>query len=287
MQEQLICHYTKREVAMEKILVTKQLRLGQIGQTNDPRESKPWEIPIPFTSGLQGKEREKEEELVKETISEIRRVMKEEWKVLCFTSEKQPLNSEKWPLNLEINCLLEGIEEYYFNHCYTHPRMWAQYAENHTGVCLIFDKNKLDQSINDELGQRCKLYQGLVQYDKIHSGEVITPLPRTLIEDIGKFGTTNSARKYLLDWYKFFFLRKHPDWETEVEYRWPAHSEKSAPEFVSITNSILMVLVGVDFPQNSESDLINLCKDLQIPAKRFVWKNGMPVLDHFIKIYEP
>ena len=40
-----VCHYTSKETAMEHILESKKIRLGRLGLTNDPRESKPWMVP--------------------------------------------------------------------------------------------------------------------------------------------------------------------------------------------------------------------------------------------------
>lgn len=40
-----VCHYTSREIAVEHILESKRIRLGRLGLTNDPRESKRWRVP--------------------------------------------------------------------------------------------------------------------------------------------------------------------------------------------------------------------------------------------------
>ena len=213
----------------------------------------------------------KEDRLVDDTISEVKRIMKEEWKVMCFSLEN--------PINEAINDPLLQVENFYFNHGFAHPRMWAQYAESHKGVCLIFNQIKLDHNIQQELSNRCRIFQGTVQYDKIHSGIVIPPLPRNLIEDINKYGPTDAARKYLYDNYKWYFLRKHPDWESEVEYRWLIHSEEITPEFVSITGAIEAVLVGADFPIVYEPSLRTLCRDLHVPAGRINWEDGIPIVD--------
>jgi hypothetical protein len=41
-----LCHYTRRETALEKILFNKLIRIGKLGLTNDPKETKARSIQI-------------------------------------------------------------------------------------------------------------------------------------------------------------------------------------------------------------------------------------------------
>ena len=101
-------------------------------------------------------------------------------------------------------------------------------------------------------------------------------MPRNLREDIDKNGVTFAVRRYLWDTYRWYFLRKQPDWKDEAEYRWLLHSEDVKPEFVSIEDAIQCVIVGMDFPKAKETELIPLCRELRIPAERVTWIDGMP-----------
>jgi hypothetical protein len=203
--------------------------------------------------------------------------MKEEWKVLCFTLEHSIPDGIDDPL--------EQLQGYYFNHGYAHPSMWAHYAENHQGVCLWFDGNKLDENLNKGLGKRCKILKGKVRYNIAPGALVIPPLPRTIFEDVQALGAKNAARKYVFDHYEQFFLRKHSDWESEVEFRWLVHSRKRAPEYVSIYGAIKGVLVGADFPDTEKALLSALCKRLEISAGQITWENGVPTVS-FDSIYK-
>ena len=42
------------------------------------------------------------------------------------------------------------------------PRMWAQYGENHKGVCFIFDKAKLIKKITKELNNHYFIKHGKI-----------------------------------------------------------------------------------------------------------------------------
>lgn len=266
-----IFHYTKIETALEKILLNKKLRLGQIGYTNDPRESKRWNIPKPYWLNPDGIDQINNALVAKVLDKEVHKVMKEEWKVLCFTMDH--------PTPTETEDPMEQAHNYFFNRGYAHPRMWAQYAENHKGVCLWFDGNMLDENLNRALGKRCKIFQGCVHYNIKPGALVIPPLPRTIFDDIQKLGQKDAARKYVFDYYEQFFLRKHSDWESEAEYRWLVHSKKCTPEFVSIEGAIQGVLVGADFPEVYEPSLRTLCEHLKIPAGRIKWENGVSTVD--------
>lgn len=266
-------HYTKSDTALEIILPSKKLRLGQLGFTNDPRESKPWNI-LKLNPNREYKNANPVD--VSKVLDEmIPRVMKEEWKVLCFTAEVVP----RW-----INEPLEKFR--YRTHGYAHPRMWAQYAENHRGVCLWFDGNKINDNINRELSGRCKIFHGKVDYDVPPGAFVLSPFPQSIFEDVEELGGENAARKYVFDNYEYFFLRKHLDWESEAEYRWLIHSNKPEPEFVSIVDAIKGILIGIDFPDTRKPLLIELCKELKISAGDITYQNGMPVAN-LNSIYMP
>lgn len=116
-------HYTSREVLLEYILPSEKIKMSQFGLTNDPRESKKWSFTIVFPGivyPLNSNE-------VNSIIDKANLLVKEYCKVICFTRDDP--NIEK---------LHHGHKIY--GRGYAHPRMWAQYAKRHTGVCIVFDK---------------------------------------------------------------------------------------------------------------------------------------------------
>ena len=48
-----VCHYTRADVALEKILLEERLKIGQLRYTNDPKESR---TKKPFTSDVESKD---------------------------------------------------------------------------------------------------------------------------------------------------------------------------------------------------------------------------------------
>lgn len=269
-----IFHYTKCKTALENILVEKRLRLSRLGKTNDPRESQLWNIPTPYWIGVQNDHEALLDALTIKAIDEVKRIIKEDWKVLCFTLNRSD-TAETITNPLE--------ETYHFHLCpgYARPQLWAHYAENHQGVCLLFDSDRLDQSLQQKFNGH------KITHDKVEYGTSwLPPFPRDLRNEIESLGLDKAAWNYVVTHEYFFFLRKYLEWSNETEYRWLVHSPGTAEEYVSIEDSIKAVFVGVDFPKVYEPSLVALCKELQIPANKLIWNNGVPET-HFETIYDP
>jgi hypothetical protein len=259
-----VFHYTKRDTALEHILLDKKIRLGQIGLTNDPRESKEWWFPLQSNKALKPKVFL---DLEQKVINSANNIGTKEWKVLCV-SQHHPDH-----LSRQHNPFVQG---------FCRPRMWAHYSDNHKGVCFRFNGLKIDEQIQKELGNKCKVFRGPIVYDDINS---IAPYPINIDKIIAK-GLEEGIREYFFEYYEHFFLTKSKDWETEYEYRWIIHGTSMSPEYISIENCIVGVIVGVDFPEVYEPSLIKLCKDLNIPVGRMVWRNGTPNVN-LESIYKP
>lgn len=257
---QLICHFTKMSTALENILSSKKLRLSPMGRMNDPREAKPWNIPLPLETPLIFQEN-------------VRKVMQEEWKVACFTSPST-IQVTGRDSNRKFPVLIDG---------YFRAQMWAHYAENHRGVCLLFDQDRLNENLKQKSTVECEIYQGDVEYNVIPSHTIFTipPLPK----NTQNLDIHQAAQEYVRNNYKYFFLRKHFVWEYEAEYRWLVHSHEEY-KFVSIEGAILHVLVGPDFHQAYIPSLKELCRELGISAGKLNWNNGVPITE-FGSIYQP
>ena len=260
-----LCHYTKRDTALEKILFNKQLKLGRLGLTNDPKETKSRTISVISDSEKQYS--------IFDIAHRAERVMKEEWRVLCLTKHLRTRKGHS-DRNHYLNFFAPG---------YCRPRMWAQYAENHSGVCLIFDGRRLETEIDSKKGKGYKVFCGAVSY---YNYDSVTSKSIDFF-DIETLGLLNGIRKHYYNFYKHYFLSKYPDWRDESEYRWLIHSpRKKADEFISIKGTLVAVLVGADFSKAYESLLKDLCKNLNVSAGRMCWKNGVPIAQ-FGSIYDP
>lgn len=141
-------HYTTYNTAIEHILDTGLLRFSPLQSVNDPRESLDWlcslkvnsETTLPIDFGLH------------ESINQdINNHLKKNTKILCLSQSATP------PKDVE-NLHLDFYEGY------ARSRMWAQYAGNHTGICLAFDRQELTHLFYSSMSKHGSTYDGEVNY---------------------------------------------------------------------------------------------------------------------------
>lgn len=272
-----VCHYTTKEKATEKILDSKKIRLGQLGFTNDPRESKDWYYLM--TMWDSGSTRQSIQNLGyynSELKKEANRIKRQEWRVLCMACHNNP------NLNFYGGDKKEyDLHEYGFGH----SRMWAQYADNHTGVCLIFDGRKLDENIRGHIKVSCQIFHGLVRYDydKSVAGN---QAERNTHPDLQVENLSHRIRKYMVENYDSFFLYKSEEWKTEHEFRWLIHTEDTSEILIPIESALKAIIAGVDYPEMYELNLKVAGEEINIPVGKITWENGMPWV-YKDKIFKP
>ncbi len=228
-----IYHYTKLNTALKRILPSRKFRLGLLGNTNDPRETKPWDMVTYI-------ENNSDDRIANEVIRvNVPKVMRTECKVACFTSDF-------WT---EVQNDGDRFANIYYGPGYARPRMWAQYAENHKGVCLLFDGYEFDKSLKLTAKTNkwdCEIFQEQVSYD-LMSVINSSPFPDNITwgirDSVSMLGKENTARKFIRTHWHPFFFRKHPDWKTETEYRWLIHSPDNIEKFVPIARAIKKIIV--------------------------------------------
>lgn len=262
-----LCHYTRKDTALEKILYTKKIKLGQLLFTNDPKES----------AGIRGSfavpnSTDPEVSSIAHEVHEIASTIRlEEWKVLCLSRNR----TERGVRSGLLDPLSKG---------YGKPRMWAQYAENHAGICLVFNGKQLAANIRNAFEYRdgITVYHGPVTY---RNYKTISPSPPVTPHNPQRYGE-DEIRHFFHENYEEIFLVKNSDWRGETEYRWLIHGTTKSSEYVSIEGTLKSVLVGMNFPDVYIPTLTQLCRDLKAPAGRVIWHDGVPIA-HMDCIYKP
>ncbi len=249
-----VFHYTKKDVAIERIFFDKRIMLGQLGFTNDPKESK----TRLFLDEQDHKPTDDWLGHYAPIMHEVNDILAKEWKILCVTQNHPDY--------------MGGGDKFRSGDC--RPRMWASYAENHRGICLRFDSMKLNQQIEKELGQNSKIFHGPVVYDDNRAMTV----KRINYLAVEKIGVREGMKTHLLENWEENFLVKSEDWRTEYEYRWLIHNEEDKPEYVSIEGILTGVVLGVDFPKAYLPIVKEFCSELNIPVGRIMWQSGNPIL---------
>jgi hypothetical protein len=245
-------HYTSASTALEYILPNGQIRLSPLSKTNDPRESKKWE----FSYNIQGV-LDKE---IPNISDELKEQIQERSKVVCFSKDDRKL------VNNPIKVLYRG---------YSRPRMWAQYGSNHTGVCFVFGKNELAETIKNRLGDLGDIYEGSVRYREILESLNTFSLDCKTIWELGR---EKYLQYYLKKYYKKLFFEKHQDWRSEFEYRWVLLSKvnTSSYKYIPIHLALKGIVLGADFPEENNSSVLSLNKQYNVPIIKLNWHNGYP-----------
>jgi hypothetical protein len=118
------------------------------------------------------------------------------------------------------------LENYVSQHCYTlcftqnyeplpgycvegsnHPAMWAHYADNSSGVCIVIDKDEFIKANQDIFDKYTHFFEN-VDYQYINA------------PDIEKIDNSPvDAKAFIEANYRQLFFRKHSDWANEDEHR--------------------------------------------------------------------
>lgn len=263
-----VAHYTRLDTALNYILENRKLRIGPLIETNDPKETKMWRFGVgsSYTSKYSPSPKELEE-LASHNI-DFNRILRNGYKVLCVSQDA--------PNAMKID---------FSDRAYCKPRMWAQYAGNHQGVSLIFDKQILHETIESKFG--CEnLYYGAVAYGNFYDVRTAgwdKHMDAFLLsaEDIVKEGLDIALSHHREKFHDVFFFQKNKDWEHEAEYRWIIRGQTNEPEFIPIEDSLCAILLGIDYPVKHLQPIHEYCKETNTFLSRIVWANGMPVVQWF------
>lgn len=245
-------HYTSIEKAF-KILYYKKLRFSPITATNDIFEQKAKLLFNNYDSDTHKK------------ITKIRNYFDDQRnrvRILCFSQDNQEVldNPSDFPEDYRnANVIGRGLAL---------PRMWAQYSANNSGVCFIFNKQKLINSIK---AQGLIFLANKVQYVDNYANE---QLKKEDIQQLYKKIDLEYSNVFLdmirknNDFLNYNFFTKLNDWESENEYRIMTYvCEKDSNTNVEI-DELYKFLEGVVVGQNIADEncviLNKLAKDVKI-----------------------
>lgn len=218
-------HYTSAEIALDSVMTQRQLRLGLLESTNDPRESRARYPNLRLADGVP-------DEAIDSIWQEADRLVRRAAKVACFTLDFELPDSVLDP------SALRG---------YAHPSLWAHYGGGHAGVSLRFSRGALADRIGGTLASRGQLFDGAVDYTPEPFGDLdVTGLD---VEQVEEFGLDAIVVRYIERHHRELFFRKHSDWSSEQEYRWVLVEPEPVAVHVDITDCLTGIVLGDAFPQ--------------------------------------
>lgn len=126
-----IYHFTKLNIAIEKIIPNMALKFNSIRKTNDPREYYAWSFIGENEDGASEKD-------YANSVFKAKS-LRENCKILCFNKEKAG---------------------------YKNLMIWAHYGDNHRGVCLEINEEKFLETNKDLFDKQKYFFYDKIRYKK-------------------------------------------------------------------------------------------------------------------------
>lgn len=265
---QYLYHYTSSTTAVDHILKSGLLRFGNYTRTNDPKETKTWQFSFGTNTN-----RDLGAYKMTEESAWLSSRLKSRARLLCFCMDSAPLS---------------GIHMTdIFRRGFCKPRMWAQYASNHTGVCLVFDRELLSAAIEKQVAKSHLVLSGAVEYvDRGIASDLFKDQQYMInVDFLEEVGRDHYPRHHLETHHRRLFFEKMMDWRDESEWRFIAFANSDQDLFVAYGSS----LVGIMFGEDTPIDVIRSI--MGVPGSRrymgLKWKNCSPWYDYGNLLYTP
>jgi len=271
--DDILFHYTSSHTAINHILKDKCIRFTPFGQLKDPRESKPWSFGL-LRSGP------KDHAIMhKEVNTVFNDFIKKKCKILCLCSKS---NEE---INIEGN-LIPVFRKADYTAGFTKSRMWAQYADDHKGVCLAFSRASLNSELEVSYPNH-KIYSGLMEYQYY----LISFVKAKKVDFISliRSGGKEIVKDHIQSYHHEYFFLKLKDYERENEYRFVLVSDNDDYAYLPIESSLKAIILGIDFPKRNYKDIVELANSFNRKLELWVldWQEGRPQLFHLCEKYKP
>lgn len=271
--DQFVYHYTSLSPLLEHILPNRELRMSPFSQVNDPKESKEKSVGIVYIGEEAATFASKKASFKYDsrTRKKANILLNNYCKVICFSSDN-------------INVLDYDNYRRAFYRGYSRPRMWAQYGDNHKGVCLVFDKEILSKQIHKAFGVKNAILENHVEYsDDLSIVNEALSLRYDLIVEESNL-QEYLFKKHFHEYEKELFFYKALDWRDEVEFRWVLISTKQGYQYFSFGDALKAICIGVDCNQVYINALIPFCEKYKVQLLGISWDNGMPQVQRLINV---
>lgn len=104
----------------------------------------------------------------------------------------------------------------YSDRGFSKPRMWAQYANNHKGVCLVFNKELLINKVKNQFAN-CFFKCENIRYDNQLQRVIDAYSLKT--SELNKKSIEDVVIDKVQDYWDIYYFTKHIDWISENEFR--------------------------------------------------------------------
>ena len=256
--DSLLYHYTTLDSAC-KIINSNSLRLSSLSKTNDPLE---FLNPKLFVFDSEIDRRDKIYKDLKLSLEERKRFVR----FFCFSIDSD------FNKNEDRHC--QTFHNNYFLKGWARNRMWVQYAENHKGVCLVFDKENFIKQFNLQKTDGVEILKPQKINYTNNFEDLENDMTNITSEIIGK---TNFRNFFLDNDRKKYIFQKCEDYRDENEYRFALIDRniknKDDEKYVDFGTSLKAVILGQNFSQKKKLELPQNVSQFQIN-----WECGYPII---------
>lgn len=124
-----------------------------------------------------------------------------------------------------------------------HPRMWAQYADNNKGACVVINEERFMEENEAILRDIFSIIENVSYFPFINTEEI---------------KESANPELFLKENYMKLFFRKNDDWQQEDEKRLFCIS---GPDYLSIDNCIEFICLGKHFSKKDYDNLSDVIID--------------------------
>jgi hypothetical protein len=251
-------HYTRASTALEHVLPSMTLRLGLIGDTNDPAECpQPSEAFSPARDTFP--DIQTAYERMRAVMDEVRGAIGRA-RVACLSVDATTTPEEDAAIS-DYRRLGAGPS----SSGWARDRMWAQYADGHRGLCLLFDREKLVQEFQETFAGR-----GMCLSREVEYSDEIPRLPRIDLREATRDPSAYALAYRSAHVHARYFLKRQ-DWAGEREFRLVLIDDAASvqPAFVPIRRALVAVMVGHRFPRAYLPCIEHVCEEAGIPSFQF------------------
>lgn len=254
-------HYTKASTARNLIFPNGTLLFGRYIETNDPKETKAWQFDLGTNNNIDlGAYK------MGELSTWLSNELKQNARLACFSKDSAALTGNH----------LQDI----FKRGFCKPRMWVQYAEKHSGVCLVFDLKKLTQQIEEQFGHSSLVLAGAVEYvDRSVVRSLVDQQYMINLDVLESVGRTAYVDLHLRTHYPRLFFEKMVDWRDETEWRWIVFNNTSGELYLNITKCLSGVMFGENTDEKEIQEIMEQTESWGIRYMGLKWKNCSPWYD--------
>ena len=258
---ELFYHYTTRSAAFEQILPTGKLRFSPYARVNDPLENKPWRLVGQYAIGGAA-------DLERLTAAQHGFGGFDRGTSLVWASAKL------LALTVDAEKGYEGSAEP-FGRGWSRARMWDQYAEQHRGVCLLFNRARLRRNILESLSAQKlpELYHKPVRYT---AGGPRESMPEVDLAALTKSVTPALVGRFIEEHTEELFFVKTVDWESEHEYRFVVSAPDVEFVWIDYGDALEGAIVGELFPSWQRRGAIDICRQVGAVIGQMGWSSGVP-----------